>query len=74
VEDSGRVLLETYVFDYAQQCYGKLVRVEFLKKLRDEEKFADLQALTDAIARDEANARAYFKQQGTSAISATDRI
>ncbi|RJG05561.1 bifunctional riboflavin kinase/FAD synthetase [Noviherbaspirillum cavernae] len=74
IEDSGRVLLETYVFDYAQQCYGKLIRVEFMKKLRDEEKFIDLPALTDAIARDEANARAYFRQPDASAISATDRI
>lgn len=74
VDDSGRVLLETYVFDYAQQCYGKLVRVEFLKKLRDEEKYVDLPTLTAAIARDVDNARAFFKQSGNVAISATDRI
>jgi riboflavin kinase/FMN adenylyltransferase len=74
VEDSGRILLETYVFDYDRQCYGELVRVEFLKKLRDEEKYIDLPTLTDAIARDVANARAYFKEQDDFAISATDRI
>jgi riboflavin kinase/FMN adenylyltransferase len=74
VDDSGRVLLETYVFDYSQQCYGKLIRVEFLKKLRDEEKYIDLPTLTDAIARDVEDARAYFKQTGTLAVSATDRI
>jgi riboflavin kinase/FMN adenylyltransferase len=74
VEDSGRVLLETYVFDYDQACYGKLIRVEFLKKLRDEEKYADLPTLTRAIARDEQDARAYFTQHGGFAVSATDRI
>lgn len=37
VDDSGRVLLEVHLFDFAQSCYGKLVRVEFLQKLRDEE-------------------------------------
>jgi riboflavin kinase/FMN adenylyltransferase len=74
VEDSGRILLETYVFDYDRQCYGELVRVEFLKKLRDEEKYTDLPTLTDAIARDVENARAYFKEQDDFAISATDRI
>lgn len=74
VEDSGRILLETYVFDYDRQCYGELVRVEFLKKLRDEEKYIDLPTLTDAIARDVENARAYFKEQDDFAISATDRI
>jgi riboflavin kinase/FMN adenylyltransferase len=74
VDDSGRVLLETYVFDYAEQCYGKLIRVEFLKKLRDEEKYIDLPTLTEAIGRDAEQARAYFKQRGNAAISATDRI
>ncbi|MES2537412.1 MAG: bifunctional riboflavin kinase/FAD synthetase [Pseudomonadota bacterium] len=74
VDDSGRVLLETYLFDYAEQCYGKLIRVEFLKKLRDEEKYIDLPTLTEAIARDAEQARAYFRQRGNAAISATDRI
>lgn len=74
VEDSGRVLLETYVFDYAEQCYGKVVRVEFLKKLRDEEKYPDLPTLTAAIKRDEQQARAFFKEREAMAISATDRI
>jgi riboflavin kinase/FMN adenylyltransferase len=74
VEDSGCVLLETYLFDYAQECYGKLVQVEFLKKLRDEKKFDDLPALIAAIADDEQQARAYFRERGVLAVSATDRI
>ncbi|HYD79691.1 MAG TPA: bifunctional riboflavin kinase/FAD synthetase [Paucimonas sp.] len=71
IEDAGRVLLETYVFDYAEQCYGKVARVEFLKKLRDEEKFVDLPTLTAAIERDADEARAFFRQAAT---SSTDRI
>ena len=74
VEDSGRVLLETHVFDYAEECYGKLIRVEFLKKLRDEQKYPDLSTLTAAIERDAQQARAYFKAQDGAAISAIDRI
>ncbi|WP_293780584.1 bifunctional riboflavin kinase/FAD synthetase [uncultured Oxalicibacterium sp.] len=78
VDDSGRVLLETHIFDYAEHCYGKLVRVEFLQKLRDEEKYVDLPTLTAAIARDAVEARAYFAQLPTQrsdgATSATDRI
>jgi riboflavin kinase/FMN adenylyltransferase len=74
IEDSGRILLETYVFDFDRQCYGELVRVEFLKKLRDEEKYIDLPTLTDAIAQDVENARAYFNQRNKLAVSATDRI
>ncbi|MEO6353863.1 MAG: bifunctional riboflavin kinase/FAD synthetase [Burkholderiaceae bacterium] len=74
VDDSGRVLLETHIFDYAQQCYGTLVRVEFLKKLRDEEKYLDLPTLTDAIANDAEQARTYFKLRDAAATTATDRI
>lgn len=65
VDDSGRVLLETHVFDFNQSCYGKLVRVEFLKKLRDEEKYSDLPTLTAAIARDAQQARDYFRETGS---------
>jgi riboflavin kinase/FMN adenylyltransferase len=70
VDDSGRVLLEVHLFDYNQSCYGKLVRVEFLEKIRDEEKFVDLPTLTAAIERDSGIARAYFAR----ALTATDRI
>jgi len=74
VDDSGRVLLETHIFDYSGDCYGKLLRVEFLKKLRDEEKYIDLPTLTAAIERDAQQARAWFKEQASFAVSATDRI
>jgi riboflavin kinase/FMN adenylyltransferase len=74
VDDSGRILLETHIFDYQQDCYGKLVRVEFLHKLRDEEKYIDLPTLTAAIARDADAARRFFRDQGSAATAATDRI
>jgi riboflavin kinase/FMN adenylyltransferase len=73
VEDAGRMLLEVHVFDWNQPCYGKLVRVEFLTKLRDEEKYIDLPTLTAAIERDAQQARAWFAQR-RSALTATDRI
>jgi riboflavin kinase/FMN adenylyltransferase len=83
VDDSGRVLLEVHLLDWHGDAYGKLVRVEFLKKLRDEERFVDLETLSAAIARDVANARAYFAAESGNApgsratgfaTSATDRI
>jgi riboflavin kinase/FMN adenylyltransferase len=73
VDDSGRILLETHVFDYAGDAYGALVRVEFLHKLRDEEKFVDLTTLTTAIAQDADQARAWFRREG-GVRCATDRI
>jgi riboflavin kinase/FMN adenylyltransferase len=79
VEDAGRFLLEVHVFDYNQTCYGKLVQIEFLQKIRDEQKFADLAGMTAAIQADARHARNYFAQHGISAtplrsIAATDRI
>jgi riboflavin kinase/FMN adenylyltransferase len=73
VDDSGRVLLEVHLFDFAEACYGKLVSVEFLHKLRDEEKYHDLPTLTAAIHRDAGQARAFFAQR-RGAVTATDRI
>jgi riboflavin kinase/FMN adenylyltransferase len=72
VLEAGRVLLEVHVFDYAESCYGALVEIEFLEKVRDEEKFTDLHTLQAAIARDADHARAYFARR--SALTATDRI
>ncbi len=80
VEDAGRVLLEVHLFDFAADLYGKRVRVEFLHKLRDEEKYDDLARLTAAIAADGRAARAWFglPQDAANgerfAMSATDRI
>lgn len=63
VEDAGRVLLEVHILDYGQDCYGKLVQVEFLQKLRDEKKFPDMASMIAAIEEDERKARDYFKQR-----------
>ncbi|MVW71209.1 bifunctional riboflavin kinase/FAD synthetase [Bordetella sp. 15P40C-2] len=64
VENRGRVLLESHLLDGPVDAYGKLIRVEFLHKLRDEEKFPDLPSLTAAIADDARHARAYFAVHG----------
>jgi riboflavin kinase/FMN adenylyltransferase len=75
VDDSGRVLLETHVFDYSGSAYGKIVQIEFLQKLRDEEKYSDLETLTAAIHNDATQARAYFNTSARiPASNATDRI
>ncbi|TFW13240.1 bifunctional riboflavin kinase/FAD synthetase [Massilia arenosa] len=65
VEDSGRMLLEVHLFDWSAACYGKLVRVEFLQKIRDEEKYDGLDPLVEAIRNDAAIARRYFENTHT---------
>ncbi|MBV7455611.1 bifunctional riboflavin kinase/FAD synthetase [Acidovorax sp. sif1233] len=63
--NGGRVLLETHCLQWpaelgAEGAYGKIVRVELLHKLHDELKYDGLAALTAGIAKDCADARAYF--------------
>ena len=65
IDDSGRVLLETHVFDWpaalgSEGGYGKLVRVELLAKLRDEARYDSLAALAGAIRGDADAARAWL--------------
>lgn len=50
-------LLEAHLFDFAGDLYGRRISVEFVAKLRDEEKFADLDALTAQMRRDANAAR-----------------
>ena len=63
VEDQGRVLLETHIFDYQEDVYGKIITVELLEKIRDEAKYDDLKTLTNAIAADASHARNYFQKK-----------
>lgn len=60
VHHDARHVLEVHLFEFDQQIYGKHLRVKFLHKLRDEEKYPNLQALTRQIALDVDNARQWF--------------
>jgi riboflavin kinase/FMN adenylyltransferase len=57
-------LLEVHLFDWERELYGEHLRVRFLKKLRDEQKYDGLDALREAIARDARQAREYFVNHG----------
>jgi riboflavin kinase / FMN adenylyltransferase len=50
-------LLEAHLFDFDGDLYGRRIEVEFVAKLRDEEKFDDLDAMVEQIHRDAAQAR-----------------
>jgi riboflavin kinase / FMN adenylyltransferase len=51
------MLLETHLFDFDADLYGRVIEVEFVSKLRDEERFANLEALVAQMHRDAENAR-----------------
>lgn len=55
--DGIEPLLEAHLFDYHGDLYGRHIEVEFVAKLRDEEKFNDLPALTAQMHRDAEQAR-----------------
>lgn len=57
VNSAGRPTLEVHLFDFDQDCYGAHLRVHFLHKLRDEQKFDSFDALTAQIALDADAAR-----------------
>ena len=63
VRHDDKPVLEVHLFEFAQQIYGKHLRVEFLHKLRDEEKYPDVQTLTRQIALDVNDAKKWFEQQ-----------
>ena len=50
-------VLEVHLFDFDADIYGRRVRVDFLHKLRDEEKYPDLDSLVAQIRRDVDNAK-----------------
>jgi len=62
INDAGRPTLEVHLFDWTAECYGAHLKVNFLAKQRDEERYDTLDALTAQIARDANQARAYFAQ------------
>ena len=62
VKHDDKPVLEVHLFEFNQQIYGKHLRVEFLQKLRDEEKYPDLETLMRHIALDVENAKQWFKQ------------
>ncbi len=56
---TGRgVLIEAYLLDRDLDLYGKVLRIEFLKRLRGERRFATVEALVEQMGQDVDRARA----------------
>ncbi len=54
-------LLEVHLFDFDRDIYGAHISVRFVHKLRDEQRFPNIDALKAQIAADAAAARAFFE-------------
>lgn len=57
--------LEVHLFDFDGDLYGATLQVTFLKKLRDERKFEDLEELKRHMLRDIEEARDFFRTRET---------
>ena len=49
--------VEVHIFDFNEDIYGEKIRLDFIKRIRDEMKFSNLADLVDQIHRDIAAAR-----------------
>lgn len=58
VESSGRRVVEAHLLDFDGDIYGQAITLEFAARLRDEQRFDSLDALTAQLAADVADARA----------------
>ena len=49
--------VEVHIFDFNDDIYGKYVKIRFVKKIREEQKFKDLETLKHQIKMDEKEIR-----------------
>lgn len=62
VDSNLRVSVETHLFEYEGDLYGKQVEVQFLEFLRPERKFADVEQLKHAMREDFVKAKALLEK------------
>lgn len=55
--DGIELILEVHIFEFDRDIYGEYIRVDFIEKLRDEQKFPDLDSLTAQMHVDAEQAR-----------------
>ena len=61
--DGHHLLLETHLFDFNDSIYGHYVEIEFIEKLRDEQKFSSFDKLKQQIVLDVQRAMTIFQME-----------
>lgn len=64
-KDNTEYFLEVFLFDFNEDIYGRHLQVDFLHKLRDEERYEGLDALTAQIKIDVENAKQFIAARNT---------
>jgi len=63
IDGDARVILETHLFDFDKEIYGRYVEVHFKQKIRDEMRFASMEQLKAQIVKDVAEAKILLQKQ-----------
>lgn len=56
--------VETHIFNFDKELYGKHIKVEFVKRTREERKFDSVEQLSEQIKSDCIMAKAYHREKG----------
>jgi len=56
----GEKHIEVYIFNFRQNIYGRYLEIQFVKKIRDEKKFASSPSLVKQIKKDIIRSKALF--------------
>lgn len=55
--------IETHLLDFNENLYGKMLTLQFIQKLRDEQKFSGIEAFLEQIEKDKETARKIFQDE-----------
>lgn len=61
VDETSKILLETYLFEYEGDMYGKEIKVELYDFERPEQRFGSIEELKDRMEQDIETVKQYFK-------------
>jgi riboflavin kinase/FMN adenylyltransferase len=64
--DDHQFTIEVHILDFKQDIYDTRIRVNMIKRLRDEKKFAGIRELSDQIKKDIEIAKEVFEKNGYS--------
>jgi riboflavin kinase/FMN adenylyltransferase len=63
--DNQHPILEVYILNFNQDLYGRFIKVEFIKKLRQTQKFSSMDKLAKAIRQDVIQANQFINDLNT---------
>lgn len=61
--DGEALTVEVHIFEFDEDIYGKEVHIQFVKRLRDEEKFSGIDEIREQLKKDKSNAERILKSK-----------